>query len=257
MRYAGTREDLAPLGWLSAPIWVFDIERRCMWWANERAVSLWEARNVDELRARNFESMSTATTIRLDDYLIRLRRDEIVDEQWTFYPNGKPVTVECRCSAIRIGAAERIAMLVEGRMVAEQPPDVLRATEALRHTVIRVALFALNGDTIFQNPADIAAFGSGTRLIDRFCNATLARKVLVEALARQVSQAEVKLSVHGEPHWHSIEIRRVRDPADGETRLLVAQFDFAQLAERARKVKARAASPDDSQPPEHLTVDGE
>ena len=37
-----SRDDLHPFNLLERPVWVFDVEKRAMWWANTAAVKLWE-----------------------------------------------------------------------------------------------------------------------------------------------------------------------------------------------------------------------
>jgi hypothetical protein len=44
---------------LDSPIWVFDIENKSMWWANEAACYLWSATDRESLCERDFESDMT------------------------------------------------------------------------------------------------------------------------------------------------------------------------------------------------------
>jgi hypothetical protein len=81
-----TRADLEPFNLLEHPVWVFDIERKCMWWANDAALVVWNAPTLDALLARSFsDDMSQATTLRLSDYLRRFREhDEKIAESVCF-----------------------------------------------------------------------------------------------------------------------------------------------------------------------------
>ena len=77
-----SRDDLAPFNLLVSPIWVFDIERKGMWWANEAAVDLWSANSLESLLARDFASdMSESTEKKLHGYLDRFRKGESFPEQ--------------------------------------------------------------------------------------------------------------------------------------------------------------------------------
>ena len=58
------------------PIWVFDVERKAMWWANDAAVTLWSAPNRESLLNRDFTDMSQATCKRLDEFMVTFRKAE-------------------------------------------------------------------------------------------------------------------------------------------------------------------------------------
>jgi hypothetical protein len=77
-----TRRDLRAFNLLTEPIWVFDIERKAMWWANNAALDLWNADSLDALLSRNFaDDMSEATEIRLAEYIEMFRMGEVLTEQ--------------------------------------------------------------------------------------------------------------------------------------------------------------------------------
>lgn len=77
-----SQNDLAPLNLLAHPIWIFDIERKCMWWANDAAVSLWNAESIEDLLERDFATdMSESTEKRINGYLDRFRMGETFSEQ--------------------------------------------------------------------------------------------------------------------------------------------------------------------------------
>ena len=75
-------DDLAVLDLLQHPIWIFDTERRSMWWANTAAVALWNADSLEALLARDYASdMSAATAKRIDSYQEGFRKGECFSEQ--------------------------------------------------------------------------------------------------------------------------------------------------------------------------------
>ena len=77
-----TRDDLEIFDLLERPVWVFDIERKSMWWANTAAVALWNADSLDALLARDYASdMSESTSKRLNYFLDRFRVGETFSEQ--------------------------------------------------------------------------------------------------------------------------------------------------------------------------------
>ena len=77
-----SRQDLAPFNLLAHPIWIFDIENKCMWWANDAAVSLWNADSLETLLERDYATdMSEATETSINGYLERFRVGETFSEQ--------------------------------------------------------------------------------------------------------------------------------------------------------------------------------
>jgi hypothetical protein len=55
---------------LDSPIWVFDVENKSMWWANEAACYLWSATDLESLVQRDFASdMSKASERSLNSWL--------------------------------------------------------------------------------------------------------------------------------------------------------------------------------------------
>jgi len=160
------RQDLHALNLVDDPMWVFDLVRKSMWYANDAAVQLWSAKSLADLLARDFRTdMSEATATRLDDYLLKFSSDDstVIIDQWTFYPNGLgPKTVNTRAKGIAVEEG-RIAVLFHGTIqetTSKQNQEALLAVEMLRHLPVAVCLSDLDGNTMSQNPEALAVFGS-------------------------------------------------------------------------------------------------
>jgi PAS domain-containing protein len=169
--------DLQALNLLDQPVWIFDIVRKAMWFANTAAVELWSAPDLPTLLVRDFATdMSEATANRLDDYLLKFAsKDVTITDRWTFYPNnGKygPKTVDCTFKGIQIEEG-RLAMLSQGIFVDDQrteaEQEALRAVEMLRHLPVAVCLTDLEGNVMEQNPEALAVFGSFDTLSAEDC----------------------------------------------------------------------------------------
>lgn len=77
-----TKEDLSSFNLLEHPIWVFDHEKKAIWWANLSALTLWNADSLESLIDHRFvEGSSQPTFDRLDGRLCRLRAGEKISEQ--------------------------------------------------------------------------------------------------------------------------------------------------------------------------------
>ena len=85
-----TRASLQVLNCLQHPIWVFDVERLEMYWANLAGLEVWNAPSLDELLGRDFKGdLQEATKIRMMDTLNLLKKGGKKQEQFTAYPKGK------------------------------------------------------------------------------------------------------------------------------------------------------------------------
>ena len=237
---------------LENPIWIFDIARRAMWWANPAAVALWGAETLEALVARDFKAdMSEATRTRLDGYLLAFEAGKELREQWTFYPKGRgAVTVACRCTGARIDDG-RMALFIEGHELAREQidEDALRSVEALRHVGAPVTLFTSDGAELFCNPAVRRAFGDvPVTLSARFVSRDEGEDVWRRALAGEVVFSEARFTTRDGPRWHSFEARPARDPVTSRPAVLMIQRDITTLVEaRAGRAAAEAASAAKSQ----------
>lgn len=216
---------------LPHPIWVFDIDREAMWWANKLAVDLWNANTLAELLQRDFTDTSEATKVRLANYRRAFERGESMVEQWTFYPKGEPCVVVCTCSGVRIDDG-RIALLIEGRPVSvtDVGPSTLRCVEALHHTSLIISIFSLDGKLLFQNPAACKAFPSKFRFFsNRFRDQDVADTMWSLVKKGQFVSLEAEVETRDGYRWHGIDCKLTRDPVSGGQVILCNQRDLHQL----------------------------
>jgi anti-anti-sigma regulatory factor len=200
-----------------------------MRWANAPALELWRASSLEEFLARDFSTPSAATRTRLDGYMAALRAGGRVAEDWTLYPRGKPATMTLHGLGVELDDG-RLAILFQA-MQKETPiePSMIRAAEALRHTSLMVSLINEQGETIFQNPAALRAFGNAPSIQGWFGDGGTA---LLSALrAGEVFQAELLVHLPEQECWHSLRATPVTDPVTGERAGLVQQLDIQKRRE--------------------------
>ena len=66
---------------LHTPIWVYDIQRHHIYWANGSALGLWEASSLAELQSRDFSAdMAAAIDLLLQRYLGDFQQDRSYNE---------------------------------------------------------------------------------------------------------------------------------------------------------------------------------
>jgi PAS domain-containing protein len=155
-------KDLEVFNLLKHPIWVFDSERKAMFWANHAALQIWKADSLQSLLSRDFASdMSKSVEFRQKETLAKVSRNEIVQMRRTFYPQGLATTLGVTCSAIRIDGG-RIAILTEVEIPDKKAfeESTVRGIEMLRHLPFAVSQFSVDGKLVYQNPEAVNMFGT-------------------------------------------------------------------------------------------------
>lgn len=270
-----SREQLEVLNLLVHPVWVFDIDCKCMKWANEAAVELWNANSLSDLLDRNFSDMSEATATRLATYGGLFELGQRVYDQWTFYPKGEAKTVRVVGSGVRLSVHEQNpSMLIEATptLNEELQPQMLRGVEMLRHLPVPVCQFNMNGKMMFQNPVatlkrqeeqsgsgsnDDSTSSSATSSVDptdflpRFMDPKVGRNLLqkmqsssapghIEKLHDNTKalpvEIETEVMTRKGPRWSAVQLRRTSDPVTGESVILYSSRDMTD-ALRAKRAR--------------------
>ncbi len=126
--------DPTALSFVADAIWVYDLGRDRMVWANPTALKFWRAESLEVFCARTFGANSDVTKGRLSDYADRFADGETIEAHWTLYPDNEPHTVRCRCTGVALNDG-RMAMMVHvigtGDDINERQGDADQA-EALR-----------------------------------------------------------------------------------------------------------------------------
>ncbi len=228
---------------LRRPIWLFDPHRLRGVYANAAALSLWGADSLDELLSRDFSQLSRAVTARTERLAQATAAGDEVSEQWTFYPNGEPVTVQATISTCHMDDGQPV-LLFEASPT-EVDASERRAVEALRHTSTLITLFDKDGRAIFANPAAYSAYGSMHHDFDaRFADPKCARPILLQALAGDTVAEVCEIVTTDGRRWHHLDARLVQDPVTGEAGVLLNERDVTQRveAEQARSAAEQKAA---------------
>lgn len=231
---------------LALPIWIFDIDRKRMYWANSAGLRVWRADSLEALRSRDMSSdMSNSVHARLLQYKADFEaHDARFNEHWTLYPEGKPVSVNVHLSGFRLPDG-RIGMLSEAHRSEALSPESLRSVEALMHTPVMISLYRHDGLPLYRNPAARESVRAlHETLMARFVDAADARRMLEELAQR--GQLTRTMGVHtmlGE-RWHEISARRQWDAVTGDSAILVSEVDVTPL--KASEARALFLSQHDS-----------
>ncbi|MDF3068673.1 MAG: sensor histidine kinase [Polyangiaceae bacterium] len=224
---------LSALQVLSTPVWVFDLSRRRVTWANQAAVEFWKADSEAQLLERDFgREFSLASEGRMSGYAHRLKAEPRITEQWTLYPGASPVTVLCSFTLLP-SLSEGPTFLVEATSAFPDSAsgDTLRAVEAFRHTTALVSVIDPSGHTLMENPAAIRTYGhllagSGKHaFMDRFADSDDAARALHRVSNGKEFVEEVWVNTLDGQRRHAIEARQTNDPVTGARAILLSEID--------------------------------
>lgn len=238
-----SRNELQILDIFEAPIWVFDIERHGMWWANRAAIRFWQAASLDDLVDRDYSSDSSTVRKRLRQIYNNAPLGQPTLDSWTLYPGNKPVPANLRYIPVRIGTEHREALLIEAALSENNGIEStdMRVVEATRYTSIMISYFTLDGDLLSMNPAATEAFSFG-RVSDSEKEMVDARSKVFSARFADPSNGDTLLKAisHGEEprgefliatasgdRWHRLDLHRGRDPVSGLPVIVVVEEDVS------------------------------
>ena len=224
---------------LKAPIWVLDVERGRALWANVAALGLWRASSLASMQSAVEADRSEATQARLNATLEMVRAGQTLDDFWTAYPNGNPVTFEASFSGV-ILADRRLGLLVQGRPAGERefPGELKRRVESYRHAPSPISLHRPDGTAFMRNPAAIRAFGpldedaGRDDLALQLGGTDVAARTRAVLEQQQIQRQRIRVETRNGLRWFDVELRNVTDPLTGHDAILFSAQDVteAQLA---------------------------
>ncbi|MDA8747776.1 ATP-binding protein [Litoreibacter sp.] len=232
-------EDLRQLSQLSTPVWIFDVDRHGIWWANKQGLAFWKAKSVDALRKRDFSSDSATVRARLRQIVELASSDAHVTDTWTLYPGGHPQTVMLSFQPVEIEDHFK-GILIELVQVLDRTADddTWRLHEAARATSLIMTTFSLEGGFLAQNPASLACYevarrdgGKLTDLASRFVNEHDVEFVLEKVAGNEAANWEAEVITSNGIRTHSISVQKGRDPITGDFVIVLNEED---VTERAR-----------------------
>lgn len=230
--------DLRHLQQLSTPVWIFDVARHGIWWANKQGIAFWKAASLDELRARDFSSDSATVRERLRQIVEGAIFDTHITDTWTLYPAGHPLTVILSFQPVEIEDGIH-GILIELVQVVDRDADdeTWRLLEAARATSLIMTTFTMDGEVLAQNPAALACYdgasvhGDGlSDLEGRFVHQQDAQQVLANAASNETANWEADVLTAKGRRTHSISVRKGRDPITGDFVTVISEEDVTERA---------------------------
>ncbi|TBW39740.1 EAL domain-containing protein [Siculibacillus lacustris] len=224
---------------LRTPIWIFDLDRAQVAWANSAALRVWEAADIAELAARDLSAeMSLSVKMRLEQLRDLFERGPAAfSEVWTLYPGGRPKTQRVTFSGQRLGDG-RMAILCEALGEINDTPERVRSAEALIHTPVMITLYGPEQRPLYRNTAAAASIPHlGEPLAERFVDAADRQRLeeMVAGLGHAVVTARMR--TRAGVRWHEISARTCRDAVSGRPALLVSETDVTALKTAEEQVR--------------------
>ena len=216
---------------LQAAIWVYDIDKSRIVYANDAACALWQAKNAEDLGSRDLAAdMSSTVAKRLKQYQADfIERDATFNEMWTLYPNGKPESVMVFFRGFRLPDG-RTAMLCEAVGRADDKPENLRSAEALLHTDVMITLYEMDGPPLYMNPA---ARNASTRVLQNISDSFIDKDDYREMIEQMEITGEHRMIANVKtgtgPRWYDISAKQCSDAVTGDPAILVTAIDVSEL----------------------------
>ena len=228
---------------LQSPVWIFDIDRHAIWWANRSAIGFWNAESLEALLSRDFSGDSDMVRQRLKQIVEHTAPGCFASETWTLYPLGRPTTVLLYLTPVTIeGEHDAVVIQVTAGIELGGDPDALRQLEATRYTPLMVSTIGLDGHVLSTNPAAIEAYGRfdeqeeggrPTALAKRFVDSFDLERLLSAARADQDFEGDIEVVTRNGGRWHHVDARRGRDPVTGKPVIVITEEDVSDRVQLA------------------------
>ncbi|HRI66002.1 MAG TPA: PAS domain-containing protein [Polyangium sp.] len=211
------------------PIWVLDIQNFRILWANRVGLEFWNAENNTELAAREMlDRAPEAVLVRLRQTILRIHAGETFQEDWTFFPKGKPMPVILHLQPIRWTDGQ-VMMLNQAVKVEEAANDVtIRALAMLRHAKATLVLVNADGTILLQNAGSVLEFGRSQSWFQWITDSMLGPQIIRQALEGNLVRVETTVRTAQGERTHAIVAHELRDPIGGAWCVLIQHFDVTE-----------------------------
>jgi len=224
------------------PVWVADVETLDFLWLNEATIHFWQAESERELRDREMlANIPQAVLVRIRRTIERVLSGEIIEEDWTFYPKGKPTPTLLHLRAIELPDG-RVAMLNQAvQLGAEIPALTLRTLVMSRLSGSPVVFVNGAGEIWAQNSESLIQFENAKSWCDWLERPDVAKEILDDALRGNTVFRELEVqSAHGQ-QIHAVRAYALRDPVSGDLGVLIQHNDVTEKVIAQRLVQEHVA----------------
>ncbi|WP_158769555.1 EAL domain-containing protein [Paraglaciecola sp. L1A13] len=199
---------------LKTAVWIYDIDKSCIVWANQSALDWWESPSLEELQRRNFEEgASQAVKEGLREYQNKFCNNESLIELWHFSPNGTEKKAYCWLSGIRL-PDNRMGMQVEATP-SHIIPELFQG-----HAIAIMATFDMHGHFQSCNPPFSKEFGKARPSLSRLlCKPELFAAVQKNIHNNKKFEADLLLQALSGQTWFRASFSASKDTANNTSML--------------------------------------
>ena len=245
-------KEAAALNYTRAVIWIFDLQNYQIWWANDQAVRFWCASSLKDLISRDFSTDTPTVRKRLQQIVEFAPPNGSVQETWTLYPNGSPVTTVVEITPIRIAHDARHGLLIEATKFDREGATLsdIRMMEALRYTDVMISHFDLDGNLIALNASAAEAYGgamfsndgdnasqSSASFLARFVEPSHGTELIEACRNGEEPSRDCLIKTATGNHWHKLRLRLARDPLTGSSIMIAVEDNITELKEAVISLK--------------------
>jgi len=203
---------------LHTAVWIYDIDRHYIPWANDSGLRLWGSPSIKDLAARDFKiGQSEAVKESLEQYKVAFKKGEVIQTNWSYLPNGKETPAFCQFSGIKL-ADGRLGMLVEATTNMLDP--------SMQHSNTIISVYTHDGKFISGNPSFIKNFGAQiTQLGSLFCDDEASALLYKTTCNGDEFEQDVLMKTPKGKIWFRVTAIKVEHPQESDT-LLVHHYNI-------------------------------
>ncbi|MGH1485375.1 MAG: putative bifunctional diguanylate cyclase/phosphodiesterase [Cellvibrionaceae bacterium] len=209
---------------VTIPIWIYDIDKHHIYWANQPGLELWESDSIEELSSRDFQaSTSGAVQESLLEYQKAFLQGETIFHNWHFSPKGIEKHAFCQLSGYPLDDG-RMAMLVEALPVSKLNYDM-----QMGFTVM-LSSYLVDGQFLSGNSPFLQAMGRNITRLDDIVIDSSALKTIYRGLSQsgRFENDVLMRSQAGERWYHLIAVNSKARKGIEREKILLHQYDIHQ-----------------------------
>lgn len=219
LRLAQLDNDAQVVDSMVNAVWVYDIDKHRIVWANKAALELWESDSFAELSSRDFSlEASEAVQQILLDYKAEFAQGRRLSRSWRFSPKGIFKEAFCHLSGVRLQDG-RIAMLVEANTeISKQSYD--------DSALVTLSTYNMDGSFVSGNPPFLDTVCPGyNNLSQLFSSREMYQKVRTQVATEGKFEGDVLIQSMGKSLWHKLVVTLCEHESLTKG-LLVQQFNI-------------------------------
>lgn len=221
---------------LQTAIWIYDIDRYYIVWANQAALTLWDSPSVEALQKRDLKTgLSEAVKASLLQYQQDFKQHKVLQENWLFTPKGKDTQAFCQFSGFTLEDG-RMAMLVEATTSDEHHIGSHESATTM------ISSYTIAGQFISGNPPFIKTFGEQVKHLNSiFCDHGALQEVYQATSVGQTLEIDVLMrGIQGDRWYRLVTVKTLH--GQGEGTILFHQYDIHERKTSEQALRRQAWS---------------